>query len=308
MSTTMMKNNQWFDENAASDLDFIRAHEDISPIPHLRKVPIVDAEGNPVLDSDGKPAFDTVERTYHTPVSSALILEKFRERATALGLRLVNEKGALKRDGRRFMYLADVEDDAHPDYALSIGFRNASDKSLAFNGMCGTHVFVCENGCCSSIVKPSKMRHTIGNVKTAGFLDAKIDTIFSRFLEDKNAIVSQIETMKGTPLTDELLGKFVRRANGFWEEGEFHKNPLIGSCNLCRILEELENPTLNSHEDSSVFRLHNACSYVTTHKFKNPSQGLLASRALNNLIMGLIKPDFAPLGDVVDVEADVVEA
>lgn len=282
MSNTICKNHQWFDENAV-DTEFILANENILPIP------------NPT------------GRTVHTPVSSAEILTKFRERAAALGLRLVNEHGALKRDGRRFMYTADVEDTAHPDYALSVGFRNASDKSLAFNGMCGTHVFVCSNGCCSSIVKPSKMRHTIGNVGTVGFLDAKIDTIFSRFLEDKDAIVNQIETMKGTALTDEILGKFVRKANGFWDNGEFHKNPLVGSTNLCRILEELENPTLNSHTDNSVFRLHNACSYVTTHKFKNPSQGLLASRALNNLIMGIIQPDFAPLGDVIEAEVEVVD-
>ena len=277
---TITKNSQWFDENVV-DVDFITTHEDLTP-----KGPI------------------------HTPISSAEILTKFREKAHNLGLRLVNEKGALKRDGKRFMFVADVEDDSHPDYALSIGFRNNSDKSLAFSGCCGSSVFICANGCMTSIIKPSKMRHTIGNVtRNAGFLDAKIDTIFQRFLEDKDEIAGQIETMKATTLTDEIIGKFVRALNGGWKGDKFVKKHIIGSSNLMKILEELENPTLNSHEDSSVFRLHNETTYVTTHKMsqRNPAQALMASRLLNNTIMGIIKPDFVPLGDVVDVEVEDAE-
>lgn len=273
----IMKNTQWFDENVV-DVDFITAHEDLSPKGRI-----------------------------HTPISSAEILTKFREKALNLGLRLVNEKGALKRDGKRFMYVADVEDDSHPDYALSVGFRNNSDKSLAFSGCCGSSVFICANGCMTSIIKPSKMRHTIGNVtRNAGFLDAKIDTIFERFLDDKDEIEGQIEFMRQTSLTDEIVGKFVRALNGGWKGDKFVKNPLIGSFNLMQILAELENPTLNRHDDSSVFRLHNAATYVTTHKMsqRNPSQAMMASRLLNNTIMNIIKPDFTPLGDVVDVEIE----
>lgn len=273
----IMKNAQWFDENVVG-VDFITAHEDLTPKGRI-----------------------------HTPISSAEILTKFREKALNLGLRLVNEKGALKRDGKRFMYVADVEDDSHPDYALSVGFRNNSDKSLAFSGCCGSSVFICANGCMTSLIKPSKMRHTIGNVtRNAGFLDAKIDTIFERFLEDKGAIEGQIEFMRQTSLTDEIVGKFVRALNGGWKGDKFVKNPLIGSSNLMQILTELENPTLNRHDDSSVFRLHNAATYVTTHKMsqRNPSQAMMASRLLNNTIMNIIKPDFTPLGDVVDVEIE----
>ena len=273
----IMKNAQWFDENVV-DVDFITAHEDLTPKGRI-----------------------------HTPISSAEILTKFREKALNLGLRLVNEKGALKRDGKRFMYVADVEDNSHPDYALSVGFRNNSDKSLAFSGCCGSSVFICANGCMTSLIKPSKMRHTIGNVtRNAGFLDAKIDTIFERFLEDKDEIAGQIEFMRQTSLTDEIVGKFVRALNGGWKGDKFVKNPLIGSSNLMQILAELENPTLNRHDDSSVFRLHNAATYVTTHKMsqRNPSQAMMASRLLNNTIMNIIKPDFTPLGDVVDVEIE----
>ena len=282
MSTTLIKNKQWFDENAI-DPEFIAANEDLTPKGRI-----------------------------HVPVSSAEILTKFRERAASLGLKLYNEKGALKRDGMRYMYVADVQDDAHPDYALSIGFRQSSDTSLAFNGMCGVHVMVCQNGCCSSIVKPSKMRHTVGNVQR-GLIADKIDTVFQRFCEDRGEIEGQIAYMKSVPLTDEIVGRFVRRLNGEWRgQGEglrFAKNPLLGSSNLMAILAELENPTLNSHEDNSVFRLHNAATYVTTHKMspRNPAQALMASRELNNVIMSLIKADFSPLGDVVEAEVEIAD-
>ncbi len=268
----MLKNSQWFNENAV-DVDFIRSHEDLTP-----------------------------RGPRHMPISSAEVLTKFREKAKNLGICLVNEKGALKRDGTRFMFTADVMDKAHPDYALTVGFRQASDTTQSFQGICGNSVFICANGVCNSIIKPSRMIHTKGNAAN-NMIDGRIDIVFERFIEDMGSVHDQISLMKGTTLTDEIVGKFVRAANGKWEGGRFIKNPLLGSTNLMLILKELENPTLNSHEDNSVFRLMNAASFVTTHQIKNPSQGMMASRELNNIIMNIIKSDFKPLGDdVIDIE------
>ena len=270
----------WFrNEDGATDVDFIRAHEDMTP-----------------------------RGRFHSPVSSAEILGKFRERAKSFGLVLAKEQCALKKDGTRFMYVANVENENRPDYTLQCGFRNSSDQSFAFAGAFGSHVMICENGVCTALVKPSRMRHTIGNV-AEGTIDSRIDAVFERFLEDKDAITHQIDTMKGTRLTDSILGTFVRKANGEWREKAngnryFYKNPHLGSANLLRVLEELENPSLNSHDDSSCFRLLNAVSTVTTHKIKNPAQAASASRYCNNLIMSIIDPTFKPLGD--DIE-DVVE-
>lgn len=267
---TLMKNKKWFDENAV-DVDFIADHEDLTP-----RGPI------------------------HTPVSSAEILTKFREKAKNLGLRLVNEKGAMKRDGNRYMYVADVEDDSHPDYALSVGFRNHNDTSLSFNAMLSSHVFVCSNGVCHGVVVPSKMRHTRGNVH-ANLIEDKLDYVFNQFEANKDEIHEQISIMRNTTLSDDIVGKFMRGLVG---------NTHIGATNSMRILEltfdELENPTLNSHNDNSVMRLMNAASYVTTHKMKNPNQGVMASNFCNNLIMSIIKPDFHRIGEsaveVIDVD------
>jgi hypothetical protein len=125
-------------------------------------------------------------------------------------------------------------------------------------------------------------------------IDSKIDIAFNQFLTDKDRIHEQIHTMKSTVLTDEIVGKFVKAM--------IH-NPYVGSANLIRMLEDLENPTLNSHDDNSVMRLMNACSYVTEHKITNPNQRTMASRECNNIIMGIIRDGFIPLGDGVEVEA-----
>lgn len=282
----MLVSNKWFTEGA-TDVDFIRANERIAP-----------------------------HSSRHCPISSADILTKFRERANNLGISLANEQGALLKPvakngevvgGNRYIYVAEVVDDSHKDYALSVGFRNFGDTTLAFSGMCGTSIFVCQNGCCSSIVKDSRMMHTKGNV-AKGFLDERIDNIFSRFLGDGEKIHAQIAEMKATRLTNEILGAFMRKAIGEWgvnRKGEsvFVPNPYIGAKNLTRILEDLENPAYNDRNDGSVFRLHNACTKVATHNISNPNTGAMASRYLNNLIMGLINPSFSPLGDVVDVES-----
>lgn len=271
---TMIIDHDWYStEDGATDIDFIREHEVLTP-----------------------------RGPKHMPISSADILTKFREKATALGLRFKDEKGALLRQketkdgtslkgGDRYMFTAEVEDDAHPDYALSVGFRNFNDKSFSFNGLCSSSIFICKNGVCHGIIKPSKLRHTIGN-SNRGLIDQKIDCVFQKFLEDGVKIHEQIGLMKSTHLTDEIVGKFVRG---------MVNNPYVGATNTMRILEDLENPERNDKDDSSVMRLMNSCSHITSHIISNPNQSLMGSNFCNNLIMKIIKDDFVPVGDVVDV-------
>lgn len=266
MATMVLKNN-WFktaDMNG-NIVDFVRSHEDLTPM-----------------------------GSHHKCISSADLVTKFRERASSLGLVLANEKAGLEKRGKKFMYLADVVDDTHKDYALTIGFRNNGDKSLSYSTIAGTNVFLCCNGVCNSLCADSRMRHTIGNVDR-NLIDTKIDIAFNHFLEDKERIHRQMALMNSTPLTDEIVGKFVKK---------MVHNPYVGAANLVRMLEDLENPELNSHDDNSVMRLMNACSFVTTHKIHNPNQSLMASRECNNIIMGLIDSNFTPLGDVVDVDTN----
>lgn len=259
MANTVCVDNKWFVEGA-TDIDFLRANEKFQK-----------------------------RSDRHCPVASAQILQKFRDQARVYGLTLVNEKGALRKTGDRYIYTAEVLDNTHPDFALSVGFRNFNDGSLTFSGMCGNSIFVCQNGVCTSIVIPSRQRH-LNSINQN--LDAKIATIFDRFLEDGKKTVEQIECMKNTKCDDALVGQFIMA---------LARSGNMGNTHILDILREYDNPTLNSKDDTSAFRLMNAASYVTTHKIKNPNQAMLASQLANNTLMKLIQDGFTPLGDVVDV-------
>lgn len=264
MATMILKNNWFKTEDMGGDIvDFVHNHEDLTSMGRMHKC-----------------------------VSSADLVLKFRERAENLGLTLGKETAGLEKRGKKFMYLAEVKDDSHKDYALTLGFRNFSDKTLSYSSIAGNNVFLCCNGVCNSICKDGKMRHTVGNVDR-NLIDSKIDIAFNQFINDKDRIHEQIAMMKNTILTDEIVGKFVKQM--------IHSS-YVGSANLVRMLEDLENPSLNSHNDNSVMRLMNACSYVTEHKITNPNQRTMASRECNNVIMGIIKSDFIPLGDGMEVE------
>jgi len=275
---TLLKDSKWYTENVI-DVDFLKAKE-------------------------------TVEKhgSKHTPIAHSLILESFRQKATENGLVLVNEQGALKKDGERFMYVAEVEDKTDPDFHLSVGFRNHNDRSLSFSGMLGSSIFCCANGVCHGIVIPSRQRHTEGNY---GLIGDKVSIIFDRFLADRQKVVDQIQLLRNTKLTDDITGRFIF---------ELHKSKAIGNTNIGRIVEaivnpeaimkELDKPTLNDKNDDSCFRLMNAYSYITTHVIKTPNARTAASQLCNNTLMKVLNPGFQPIGDVdatTDDEANVID-
>ena len=174
MATMILKNNWFKTEDMGGDIvDFVRNHEDLTSMGRMHKC-----------------------------VSSADLVLKFRERAENLGLTLGKETAGLEKRGKKFMYLAEVKDDSHKDYALTLGFRNFSDKTLSYSSIAGSNVFLCCNGVCNSICKDGKMRHTIGNVDR-NLIDSKIDIAFNQFINDKDRIHEQIAMMKNTTLTDE---------------------------------------------------------------------------------------------------------
>ena len=131
-NATLLKNNKYYSDNAV-DVDFLRAHEH--------------------LESHGP---------RHVPVSHALILEKFRDKCEANGLMLFNEQGALSKDGERYMYVADIvpEIGDKDEYHLAVGFRSFNDESSCFQMSCGNTVLLCANMMQTSVIIPSRRKHT----------------------------------------------------------------------------------------------------------------------------------------------------
>lgn len=263
---TLLKNNTYFQDNAI-DIDFIKA--------------------NGKCESHG---------SQHYPIAHELVLSKFRAKAKSLGLSLIDEQGALSTNGERYMYVADVQSDANKDFRLSVGFRNFNDRSLSFSGSCGASVMICCNGMQTSLIVPSRQRHTEGNF---GKLDNKIDIIFDRFEKDGAETVKQIQCMMSTPYSDRLLADFIL---------DVGRNSGMSNTNIMRILHEVDNPTLNNKDDNTAWRIMNAATYVTTHKIKSPIEAARVSQFASNSLMKLIQPGFKPLGDIIDVEPIEVAA
>ena len=217
-----MKPGKWYTENA-SNLEFLAAHE--------------------VAEQEGR---------LHRPELHSKVLTSFREVAEARGLQLTDECGQLSQNGKNFIYTARIAS-GDADYSYTIGFRNYNDRTLAFHGMFGSHVFVCTNGMCTDYIIPSRTKH-IHNDFTP--MLEKINIIFDCFPQEKNAIDNGILQLKNTPVDDNLVGKFLvtgLRENIFC--------PKVSGM----VLKEYDKPTLNSNDDTSLWRLANAVSYVTTH-------------------------------------------
>lgn len=266
---TVIAGTKWFEENAL-DPDFITANEN--------------------LESLG---------AHHRPISSALILGKFRDKAAQLGLRLENEIGRLKRDGRRFMYTAEIADPDHPDYNMSVGFMNHSDRTKAFVGAMGSSILVCENKLITNVVIPSRQRHTIGNYDLIG---DKVAIIFDKFLEGRQGIHDQIARMKAARLNDDMLGRFML---------ECHRTGRIGASNIFKMVDDAVSPELNDRNDSSMWRLSNAATKVATHVIRSPERQAETSKLTHDIIMRLIDPsyrsNFSGFDDGETVDAEVVE-
>lgn len=266
---TIITDSKWFVENAI-ERDFL--------------------EANGKAESLGR---------IHKPIPHWEVLEKFRNEASSRGLALVNEQGRLHKDGMRYMFTAEIEDPSHPDYNMSVGFINHNDRSKAFVGALGSQILVCCNLLITNMVIPSKQRHTTGNYDLIG---DKVRIIFDKFATGRQETADQIELLKHTRLTDDILGRFVLEA---------HKLGTIGAANIFKMVDDVITPELNDRSDSSLWRLSNACTKVATHIIRSPEKQAETSKNCHEIIMKLADPTYRPAffnADAIDVEAEVVQA
>lgn len=262
-SARLIKGNKYFDDNAI-DTEFLKANEH--------------------LESHGP---------RHVPVSHALILERFRNKCEQMGLILLNEQGALSKNGERYMYVAEVMpevSDSTKDYHLAVGFRSFNDESSVFQMSCGLNVMNvdCCGMCQTSVIIPSKRKHTI---TIHGLLDEKIENGLGKFKVDSKTTEENIQTMKSIPYSDELLGKLIIALG---------RTKQIGNTNIMKILEKADELKNN---DQTAWRIFQACAFVTSTRLANPLQALDTSKIMHDELMKIIKPDYVPLGEVLDMAA-----
>ena len=277
MSSRLMVNKKWFDTMSTKNMSF----DDIVNF----------VQTNEQVKQGGR---------FHKPILHSDLLMDFKNKAEKNNVGIDELKVALSRDGMKIMCLADTNVGKKDDYSLSCGFRNSTNSTWSYAGNYGSSVFICCNNCISGLIAPSKQRNTVGNYDRFG---DKIDIIFDRFASNIENIHNQIDTFKGTKLSDEIVGKLVK---GLISDGEMGNKHI---CDIVRgILDDVETPALNRKDDDSCFRLFNACTKVCTHDVPNPMMGAMLSRKCNNILMGIIKDGFVPLGDdVVEAEVEVLD-
>ena len=261
IKATLIKGNKYFPDNII-DPDFIKANEH--------------------LESHGP---------RHVPVSHALILDAFRNKCEQMNLMLFNEQGALSKCGERYMYVAEVmpeSTDNAKNYHLAVGFRSFNDESSVFQMSCGARVMNldCAGICQTSVIVPSRRKHT----KTIHeLLDAKIESGLGTFKQDAVITEENLNIIKNTPYSDELLGKLIISLG---------RSKKIGNTNIMKILEEVDEI-----KDDSAWKILTACLNVTGRRIANPLQSLDTSKLMHDELMKIIKPDYVPMGEILDEAA-----
>lgn len=261
IKATLIKGNKYFPDNII-DPAFIKANEH--------------------LESHGP---------RHVPVSHALILDAFRTKCEQMNLMLFNEQGALSKCGERYMYVAEVmpeSTDNANNYHLAVGFRSFNDESSVFQMSCGARVMNldCAGICQTSVIIPSRRKHT----KTIHeLLDAKIESGLGTFKQDAVITEENLNIIKNTPYSDELLGKLIISLG---------RSKKIGNTNIMKILEEVDEI-----KDDSAWKILTACLNVTGKRIANPLQSLDTSKLMHDELMKIIKPDYVPMGEILDEAA-----
>lgn len=261
IKATLIKGNKYFPDNII-DPAFIKANEH--------------------LESHGP---------RHVPVSHALILDAFRTKCEQMNLMLFNEQGALSKCGERYMYVAEVmpeQTDNAANYHLAVGFRSFNDESSVFQMSCGARVMNldCAGICQTSVIIPSRRKHT----KTIHeLLDAKIESGLGTFKQDAVITEENLNIIKNTPYSDELLGKLIISLG---------RSKKIGNTNIMKILEEVDEI-----KDDSAWKILTACLNVTGKRIANPLQSLDTSKLMHDELMKIIKPDYVPMGEILDEAA-----
>ena len=211
----------------------------------------------------------------HQPVNHGLALKLFRGYADHYALKLSNEKGVLSRDNMMYIYTADINGSGDgKSYGYSLGFINYNNREKAFTGVCGTKVFICENGVATCKVNDSVARHTVLN---ASNIENRVKTVFDFYCGNSQKIGDDIERLKKIKLTDDIFGKVLLG---------FHRSHVMGATNIERVAAECDSPTVNDKNDSSMFRLYNAASWVAK-KIENPIARQDATYKMNFIIMDL---------------------
>lgn len=181
----------------------------------------------------------------HVPIPHFDFQKMIRDKLDGAGYRVAQAEHALARDGLRYFGLMAIES-VNAEYALTIGARNAHDKSLA-SGVCvGSSVFVCDNLAFSGEIIIAR-KHTSMIMRD---LPVLIEGVVERVEEQRVLQDRRFEAYHETAITDQCADNVL--------VGLFRKGAMSGS-ELGKAVDQWYEP---AHEEfrakANVWRLFNA--------------------------------------------------
>jgi hypothetical protein len=141
----------------------------------------------------------------HKPVPHVTLIDTIRQEIDTRGMSIAREQFALGRHGASLFGVIDLEvtksgtwqATSHPGRSVALGFRNATDQSLAIRAVAGAHVMVCDNLCLSGDAFALQR-------KNSRYLDLAyaIATGFDRFMSQAQQFNVEVARMQARELTD----------------------------------------------------------------------------------------------------------
>src|SRR5215831_10374902 len=95
----------------------------------------------------------------HKPIPHIEIIESLEKVLTEVHLEVRRQEYAVSKDGLRMFGVLDLIKDLTEGTSVSIGIRNANDKTMSLGMTAGYRVFVCDNMAFSSDFQPIFTRH-----------------------------------------------------------------------------------------------------------------------------------------------------
>ena len=184
-----------------------------------------------------------------TPIAHGEIADAVEKSLIGTGLAPKSVDYGLTKDGLRLFGLYTLAGE-HPDYALTVGFRNSHDKSFAASVCAGSRVFVCDNLCFSGEVTISSKHTRHLRSRLTRIVSEAVEklTVKRQLVERRIALYKETEVASQAHLHDLVLRSF--RADA------------IPAQAISKVISEFEAPSHPEFRDWTLWSLSNAFTEV----------------------------------------------
>ena len=184
-----------------------------------------------------------------TPIAHGEIADAVRNSLEGTGLVPKAEDYGLSHDGKRLFGLYTLAGE-HPDYALTLGFRNSHDKSFAASVCAGSRVFVCDNLAFTGEVTISSKHTTHLRKRLARVVSEAVEKLTAKrvLVERRIALYKETEVRSQPHLHDLVLRAFRSQA--------------IPAQAISKVISEFEAPRHPEFRDWNLWNLSNAFTEV----------------------------------------------